>query len=141
MKKQILLPWLAVLAVMLVLDALWLGVIARSLYAQAIGHLMAESPDLVAAAVFYPLYAAGLTVFGVRPREAAPPAWPAAMRSGALFGFFAYATYDLTNLATLKDWPVGIALIDMAWGTLVSGASAAAGSRALRRQARSARAP
>jgi uncharacterized membrane protein len=133
--RKIVLPWLAVLAVMLVLDALWLGVVARSLYVEAIGHLMADSPNLVAAAVFYPVYAAGLAVFGVRVMEPVPPAWPRAMRGGALFGFFAYATYDLTNLATLQGWPVGIALLDMAWGTLVSGASAAAGSLARHRLA------
>ncbi len=122
----------AVLGVMLVLDLLWLGVVAKPLYQQAIGHLMAERPNVVAAALFYAVYAAGLTVFVVWP-HAAPTGLRSALMMGALFGFFAYATYDLTNLATLKGWPVSIALIDMAWGTAVSGISAVAGSWALRR--------
>jgi uncharacterized membrane protein len=122
----------AVLLVMLALDALWLGVVAKPLYQQAIGHLMAEQPRLGMALLFYAVYAAGITVFGVWP-EAATPGWQGALRTGALFGFFCYATYDLTNLATLKGWPVGIALIDMAWGAAISGISAAAGKLALDR--------
>ncbi len=120
----------AVLGVMLVLDLLWLGVVAKPLYQQAIGHLMAEKPNVWVAAVFYVLYALGLTIFAVWP-HAGTPGWRTALMMGALFGFFAYATYDLTNLATLKAWPVSIALIDMAWGTVVSGTCAVAGKLAL----------
>lgn len=123
-----------VLAVMVALDLLWLGVVAKPLYQQAIGHLMADRPVLPVALLFYAVYALGLTVFGVWP-HAATPGWRTALMMGALFGFFAYATYDLTNLATLKGWPVGIALIDMAWGTAVSGVSALAGKLALDRLA------
>jgi len=122
----------AVLSVMVVLDLLWLGVVAKPLYQQAIGHLMAEKPVIPVALLFYALYALGLTVFGVWP-HADTPGWRNALMMGALFGFFAYATYDLTNLSTLKGWPVGIALIDMAWGTAVSGVSALAGKLALDR--------
>jgi uncharacterized membrane protein len=115
-----------VLLVMLTLDALWLGLLAKPMYQQDLGHLMAEEPRLGVAMLFYAVYAAGITIFAVGP-VAATPGWAAALRMGALFGFFCYATYDLTNLATLKGWPLGITLIDLAWGTAISGVSAAAG--------------
>ena len=119
-------------ALMVLLDALWLGLVASALYAQGIGHLMADSPRLGVAALFYAVYAVGLVVFAVIPAtDRRNAAW-----KGALFGFFAYATYDLTNLATLKQWPVWIALLDMGWGTLVSAASATAGKAAMDRFAR-----
>jgi len=108
--------------IMTALDALWIGVIAKSLYQQGIGHLMAQSPRLGAAALFYAVYALGLLMFVVTPTSEASN-WHMSLMRGALFGFFAYATYDLTNLATLKDWPIGLSVLDIAWG---SGASAAA---------------
>ena len=122
----------AIAVVMIALDLLWLGVIAKPLYQQGIGHLMAEQPNVPVAALFYALYALGLLVLAVLP-NAAEPGWRKTLVTAALFGFFAYATYDLTNLATLKGWPVGLSLLDMAWGTLVSTASAAAGKFALDR--------
>lgn len=122
----------ATLALMVALDLLWLGVIAKPLYQQGIGHLMAESPKIGVAVLFYALYAAGLVYFAI---AAHPPgdAWSKTLLSAALFGFIAYATYDLTNLATLKGWPVGMSLIDIAWGVAVSTVSAAAGKFALDR--------
>ena len=108
--------------IMMALDALWIGVVAKSIYQQGIGHLMAQSPRLGAAALFYAVYALGLVIFVVMPTGEASN-WHMALMRGALFGFFAYATYDLTNLATLKDWPIGLSVLDIAWG---SGASAAA---------------
>lgn len=111
------------------LDLLWLGVIAKPLYLQGIGHLMADRPNLVAAVSFYALFGLGLVVFAVLP--AGPPlGWGRTMAMAALFGFFAYATYDLTNLATLKQWPMGLSLLDITWGACVS-AAAAAGGKAL----------
>ncbi len=130
--NRILGSYAAVLLVMLALDALWLGVVAKPLYQQAIGHLMAEQPRLVTALLFYAVYAAGLSYFAVWG-QAGSAGWSGALRTGALFGFFCYATYDLTNLATLRGWPVGIALIDMSWGVVISGLSAAAGKLALAR--------
>ncbi len=127
--------YLATAAVMLALDLLWLGVVAKAMYQQGIGHMMAEQPRLAVAALFYAVFAAGLVVFAVVP----PPGQPGYGRVallGALFGFFAYATYDLTNLATLKDWPVRLALVDMAWGTAVSAVSAVAGRAAMNAVAR-----
>jgi uncharacterized membrane protein len=111
--------------VMIAIDLIWLGVVAKPLYQQGIGHLMAERPNVPFAVLFYLLFPVGLMIFAVLPNVAS--AWLSVAIAGALFGFFTYATYDLTNLATLKAWPVGLALIDMAWGTMVSAVSASAG--------------
>lgn len=119
----------ATAAVLLLIDMVWLGVIAKSMYREGIGHLMAESPNMVAAGAFYLLYPIGLMVFAVGPN--AP--WPRALVAGALFGLFAYATYDLSNLATLKNWPLRLTLVDIAWGTFASALATAAGRWALDR--------
>jgi uncharacterized membrane protein len=130
--------WLAAYATtalaMLALDLLWIGWLARPLYLQGIGHLMAAQPRLAGAAAFYLLYPAGLLVFALLPQAGAMGLGRAA-GSAALFGFFAYATYDLTNLSTLKDWPLGLSLLDMAWGTALSTVAATAGKLALDRMA------
>ena len=119
----------AILLTFLVVDFVWLRVIAIDWYASGLGHLMAASPNLIAAAAFYLLFPVGLLIFAVLPGEAASLLKVVGM--GALFGFFTYATYDLTNLATLRAWPVGLALLDMAWGSLLSGLCAGAGKLAL----------
>jgi uncharacterized membrane protein len=116
----------ATAAVMIILDLIWLGIIAKPLYQQSIGHLMADSPRIAPAALFYLLFPLGLVLFAVMPHAEAGQ-WSNALLWGGLFGFFAYATYDLTNLATLKNWPLSLALIDMAWGTVVSGVASTAG--------------
>jgi uncharacterized membrane protein len=116
----------AVAVTMLLLDMLWLGVVAKPLYQQGIGHLMAAQPKLVAAALFYVLYALGVMVFVVVPNGATVP-WDKTLMMGALLGLFCYATYDLSNLATLKDWPTSLALIDIAWGSALTAVCAAAG--------------
>ena len=118
--------------VMLALDLLWLGVIAKPVYQRGIGHLMAEKPNIAVAAMFYAIYALGLMVFAVAP-DGEAGGWGHTAGRAALFGFFAYATYDLTNLATLRGWPVGISLLDMAWGSAVSAVAALAGKAALDR--------
>lgn len=109
----------AIVVAMVALDLLWLGVIARPMYQQGIGHLMAERPNIGVALLFYAVYALGLMLFVVLP-NAEPATWRATWLAAALFGFFAYATYDLTNLATLKAWPWGLSLLDIAWGCVVS---------------------
>ena len=129
MKKH-LAAYAATALVLLMLDVLWIGGLAQSLYQKGIGHLMAEQPRLGVAALFYALYPMGLLVFVVAPRGVTDD-WPATLLRGALFGLVAYATYDLTNLATLRDWPLLLSLIDIGWGTLVSAASAAGGKAAL----------
>ena len=118
----------------LALDVVWLGFIAKSLYRDAIGHLMADTPNLVAGGVFYLLYPAGVLLFALAPAAwsggltaSAQVPWPRAILAGALFGFFAYATYDLSNLATLRGWPLRLTLVDIAWGTALTATAAAAG--------------
>jgi uncharacterized membrane protein len=118
--------------VMVAVDLLWIGWLARPLYLQGIGHLMAPRPNVAVALLFYLVYATGLLVFALWPHAASPGVARVA-GTAALFGFFAYATYDLTNLATLKDWPWSLSLLDMAWGSAVSGLSAAAGKLVLDR--------
>ncbi len=117
------------LIVIVCLDLLWLGFIAKPMYQQGIGHLMLDKPILPVAVLFYVMYALALVVFVVAPAGPAPT-WGRTVGMAALFGFFAYATYDLTNLATLRGWPVGLSIADIAWGTLVS-AAAAGGGKAL----------
>jgi len=125
MTTRLLAAWGAAFVTMLVIDGVWLGVVAKNLYRDAIGHLMADQVNFGAAAVFYVLYPIGVVALAVVP-NAESPGWTSTLVAAAIFGFIAYATYDLTNLATLKGWPVSIALIDMAWGTAVTVAMAAA---------------
>ena len=115
------------------LDAIWLSTMAERLYRPAIGHLMQAQFDPWAALIFYVLYLIGVVQFAVRPGLlAARPV--VALFSGALLGLVAYGTYDLTNQATLKDWPWVVTLTDLAWGAFVTGAAAwAACTVALRR--------
>jgi len=127
--------YLAIAVVMVALDLLWLGVIAKPMYQQAIGHLMAERPDVPAALAFYALYPAGLLIFALAP-HGADPTWNRTILLGALFGFFAYATYDLSNLATLRNWPIRLTVVDMLWGTVLSALSAGAGKAAMNWAAR-----
>jgi uncharacterized membrane protein len=108
------------------LDFLWLGFVAKGYYQSQIGALLLSKPNLPVAMAFYALYVAGILVFAVLPALDAS-AWTRALLYGVLFGFFAYATYDLTNLATLSGWSSGVALLDLAWGSVVTGASATAG--------------
>jgi uncharacterized membrane protein len=105
----------------LALDAVWLTTMASRLYRPAIGHMMREDFDVLAAAAFYAIYLAGLVVFVVLP--AASPRGAAAR--GALFGLVAYATYDLTNQATIVGWPWRVTLADLCWGALATSCAAA----------------
>lgn len=99
-------------------DLLWLGIIAKNLYQDAIGHLLSPRPNWTAAIIFYLLYIVFLVIFVIAPAES-KSSLSHAMIYGALFGFITYATYDLTNLATLKDWPLYLTFIDIGWGTLL----------------------
>ena len=129
--RRLLAAYAATMITMLAIDLLWIGVIAKPLYQAGIGHLMAAQPNLAVALLFYLLFPLGLMLFAVLP--SAGTGWGRTLATGALFGFFAYATYDLTNLATLKDWPLGLSLIDIAWGSLVSALASAAGRAVLER--------
>jgi uncharacterized membrane protein len=112
------------LAIFVGIDLVWLGFIAKSFYRAEIGTLLAEKMSLPAAASFYVLYAAGLMFFAVQP-SLATGGWSRALMLGGLFGFVAYATYDLSNLATLRGWTVKLSVVDMAWGATLSGFTAA----------------
>ena len=119
----------AVFVSMFVIDIIWLRLIAVQWYADSMGPLLSNAPNLWAAAAFYLLFPLGLLIFAVFPTENASIVKAVIM--GALFGFFAYATYDLTALAVIKGWPVGLTFLDIAWGSIVSGVSAGAGKFAL----------
>lgn len=124
--SRTLLAYIATLIVFGIVDFIWLGFVAKDLYRNGIGHLMAESPNWAAAVLFYLLFIGGLVYFAVGPALSAGE-WQRAAINGALFGFFCYATYDLTNLATLKGWPVSIVVADLLWGAFVSTVGATAG--------------
>lgn len=103
----------------ILVDLVWLVFIARKLYQTNLGHLMSPSVNWVAALLFYALFIAGLLFFVIHP-ALAQASFKHALIAGAFFGLVTYATYDLTNLATLKDWPVLITVIDLIWGSTLS---------------------
>jgi uncharacterized membrane protein len=123
---KLLATYLSTTVTMVVIDLIWLGFIAKPMYQAGIGHLMTDKPNLVAAFCFYALFPMGLMIFAILP-ESASTDWQRTAWLAAMFGFFAYATYDLTNLATLKNFPLQLALVDMFWGSLVSAVAASAG--------------
>jgi uncharacterized membrane protein len=117
--KTWILTFVAALVVLAVLDFAWLGFIARDFYASRLGPLLREQPLWAAAILFYLVHAAAIATFAV-PLALAQPGWAAAILYGAALGFCAYAAYDLTNLATLRGWPLSVTLVDLAWGTFVT---------------------
>ncbi len=115
----------------LVLDIIWLGFVAKNLYQREIGHLLLEDFNMVAAFAFYLMFIAGVVIFAVAPALQAG-SWKTALLFGALFGFFTYATYDLTNLATLKGWSTTMTVVDIAWGAVLTSVSSVIGYTATR---------
>ena len=111
--------YLVSLAAFLAIDMLWLGLVARSFYRQQLGFLMDPSPNWFVAAVFYLLFIVGILFFVVVPGLESGSLKTTILRA-ALFGLITYATYDLTNLATLKNWPVLLTVVDIIWGTVLS---------------------
>lgn len=101
------------------IDMVWLGLVARTFYRNQLGSLMASNPNWYAAIIFYLLFVAGILVFVVLP-GLQTGSLKTTLLHAAFFGLITYATYDLTNLATLKDWPLKVTLIDMAWGVILS---------------------
>jgi uncharacterized membrane protein len=116
----VILHYVIVFSVFLAIDATWLMTAGRTFYVTEIGALLRPQPNLAVAFAFYALYALGLLVFVIEPNVAKATIWPAVV-TGALFGLVAYATYDMTNLATLKGFTWRVAAIDMLWGTFLSG--------------------
>lgn len=107
----------------LAIDFIWLGFIATKFYKEQLGPMMLEKPLLGVAFAFYALYALGIFVFAVMP-ALRDESWRTAALLGALLGLVAYGTYDLTNFATLKNWPVTMTFVDMAWGMVLTAATA-----------------
>jgi len=107
------------LPVFFVIDMVWLGLIAKSFYATQIGYLMKTDINWTAAILFYLLFIVGLVLFVIMP-AVEKGSWVHSLLFGALFGLITYATYDLTNLATLKDWPLLVTVVDLAWGAILA---------------------
>ncbi len=121
---QIAAAYLTAAATFLVMDLVWLGVVARNFYRAELGPLMADTINWPAGLAFYALFIAGLVVFVIHPALAAGSVKQAFVM-GALFGLVAYATYDLTNLAVMRGFPWRMALVDMTWGAVATSVSAA----------------
>jgi uncharacterized membrane protein len=111
--------YFSTLAVFFAIDMFWLGLVARTFYRKHLGFLMAPNLNWLAAIIFYLLFIVGILVFVVLPGLESGSLRDTLLRA-ALFGLITYATYDLTNLATLKDWPIIITVVDMIWGTVLS---------------------
>lgn len=107
------------LPVFFVIDMIWLGLAAKNFYKNQIGFLMTPSVNWAAAILFYLLFILGLVLFVITP-AVEKGSWSHALLFGALFGLIAYATYDLTNLATLKDWPLLVTIVDLVWGAVLA---------------------
>jgi len=106
-------------SVFLLIDAIWLGLVAKNFYRNQIGFIMKTNPNFVAAIAFYLLFIVGLVVFVITP-SIEKGSWTTALFLGLLFGLITYATYDLTNLATLKDWPIIVTIVDLIWGSVLA---------------------
>lgn len=106
----------------LIIDLIWLGVVAKDLYQKELGFIMAESTKWLPALIFYAIFIGGIIFFVINP-ALAKDSWKYALLVGLFFGLITYSTYDMTNLATLKDWPLKITLIDLVWGSTLGGAT------------------
>jgi uncharacterized membrane protein len=121
--RQSVLLYLITWAVFFAIDMVWLGVVAKGFYRKHLGYLMAPKVVWPAAILFYLLFIAGLVVFAVRPGVLAGAPLKGLLL-GAFLGLVSYATYDLTNQATVKDWPVIVTVVDLVWGTVLGGSVA-----------------
>ena len=121
--QKLVVAYLATLAAFCGLDFAWLSFAGEAIYRPALGQLLRSGFDAPAAAAFYLVYVFGLVFLSIRPAARLTQA----MSRGAVYGFCAYASYDLTNLATLRHWPLKLSLLDMAWGTALSAVAAACG--------------
>lgn len=107
------------LPIFFAMDMIWLGVAAKNFYAKQIGFLMKSNVNWLAAVLFYLLFIVGLVVFVIAP-AVEKGSWVRALLFGALFGLITYATYDLTNLATVRDWPLALTAVDLTWGAVLA---------------------
>ncbi len=118
--------YLAALVTFLGADMVWLGTMAPRLYRPTLGDIALSGVNLAPAVVFYAIYPVGLLIFAIHPALKSG-LLAAALVSGALFGLFTYATYDLTNYATLRNWTLALTIVDVVWGTLLAALGSAAG--------------
>jgi uncharacterized membrane protein len=125
--KQAVTLYLITLAVFFVIDMIWLGVVAKGFYRKHLGSMLSPKVNWAAALLFYLLFIVGLVVFVIRPALVSGEPLKALLL-GAFFGLISYATYDLSNLATLKDWPVVVTVVDLVWGTTLGGLVSLAGA-------------
>lgn len=110
----------ATLLPILILDAVWLGTMSKLFYKKQLGSLMMTNPMWIAAIAFYLVYTLAVAYFIVAPAVAGSIPWWQVLLRGAFFGFVAYATYDLTNQATIAGWPILVTVVDLAWGTFLT---------------------
>lgn len=118
--------YLTTAVVFLCIDAVWLTVMSSRLYKPLLGPLLLDDFNVKAAALFYVIYIAGVVYFAVQP-ALQTGSWRTATVHGAVFGFCAYVTYDLTNQATLKNWPIVVTIADISWGTVLTAIAATSG--------------
>ncbi len=111
-----------VFIIFIVIDFIWLGFIAKDIYRNKIGFIMKDNFNMVAAIGFYAIFIIGLMFFVVN-KAVVMESWQYALWAGMFFGLITYSTYDMTNLATLKDWPLSLTIIDIIWGTVLNGAT------------------
>lgn len=123
---QYIAAYISTAIVFLAMDYVWLSQVATRFYFDRLGHLLMDKPNMVAAGAFYLIYVVGIVVFAVVPALKAESV-VVAIVFGGLFGFFTYATYDITNYATLREWPLVVVGVDVTWGVVLSTVSAASG--------------
>ena len=119
--QNIFLQYIAVLIPFAIIDGIWLSTMAPRFYQRYIGHLLAATPNWTVAVVFYLLYMVGIVALVVQPSIAQGHTLLRTLMYGAIFGGIAYATYDLTNHATMKDWPAIVTIVDIIWGAILTG--------------------
>lgn len=129
--KSFFIAYIAAIIAFLVIDGLWLGVVAKTFYAGKLGDLLRKDILPIPAMLFYLAYTAGLVFLAVRPSQP-DISLISVVLYGALVGFLAYGTYNMTNLATLRDWPLAVSMVDLIWGTVLSASVAAISALALR---------
>ncbi len=124
--SKLIISYILTFAVFFIIDMAWLGFVAKDIYKKYLGNLLSDNVNWIAAIIFYLLFVVGIFIFAIMP-SVDKNSLQLAIILGALFGFFTYATYDLTNLATLKDWSLTIVFIDIVWGAVLTGIVSTAG--------------
>jgi uncharacterized membrane protein len=122
--KTFLISYLSAIVSMLVIDLIWLSIMMKPFYQKHIGHLLSETPNLMPAIIFYLIFIFGLVFLVIMPAISGNFSYVKLFIYGAIFGLVAYGTYDLTNHATMKNWPAIVTIVDLIWGTLLTGSVA-----------------